>query len=347
MGRVDGEAIAIEIGGPGRQFCPQFMANGNLAIADYQDLADAWEIRVSARGPDGAAGEPSYTVPVSILPNDNDECFEGSFDGSRFAFLSRGDDETGDAHLYVVSADGAMQEVVLPADDRDGYFFDFNWSPDGTRLGVVRLLADPAPNIAHWSEIWVVDLDSNQSRHVLTAGRDEVITDLAWSPAGDRLAFRGSYMEWTQVDGQPQGMSHGTFVRVFDPTGPEIAPIEIDALRDPDIDAGANVAWSPDGSQLAWILDGELRVGGSSGGSWRSLPPVSSDELGMGWATGPVRWSPDGRQVMVGQLDTPEADPDAAYSVVVYDPASDAQPTGFLTWRDGDIGRITWQSVLR
>lgn len=86
-----------------------------------------------------------------------------------------------------------------------------------------------------------------------------------------------------------------------------------------------------------------MRVGAPDGSGWRRLPPVSSDELGIGWATDPVMWSADGSQLLVGQLSASSFGQGVDTSVVLYDVDSNGQPSSVLPWREGGYGRVSWQ----
>ena len=134
------------------------------------------------------------------------------------------------------------------------------------------------------SQIAVMLADGTGERR-LTATRGRNFA-AAWSPDGRRIAFV-STREQRQVRGVVVGQ---IFVMNADGTGAR-------RLTDPD-DGGADygVAWSPDGSRLAFVCsgpdlsdDGLCIVGADGSGRRRLLAP--------GWRAEMPSWSPDGRTI--------------------------------------------------
>jgi Tol biopolymer transport system component len=210
-------------------------------------------------------------------------------------------------------------------------------------LAVAQAVEGSGAEPSRWAELWVIRPGKSPTPPLIKSLPNEIIDQVAWSPDGSRIAYRGRIMQSSVVDGVTRSEPVETFVRVIESGSTGVTPVEIDALRDSDFTTGAGPAWSPDGSQLAWVLGGELRVGAPDGSGWRALPPVSSDELGMGWATDPVIWSADGSQLLVGQLSAPKLGQGVETSVVLYDVDSNDQPALVLPWREGGYGRLSWQ----
>ena len=94
------------------------------------------------------------------------------------------------------------------------------WSPDGSRLAVIRPRPDDLP------DLWVVEVDGGAARRIVRTA-----VSASWSPAGDRLA----------VSRSPVDVGDLWLVRP-DGTG-------LRELRE----GGGQVAWSPDGERLAVV----------------------------------------------------------------------------------------------
>jgi len=154
-------------------------------------------------------------------------------------------------------------------------------SVDGTRIAYVRLQApEPPPDgRSAGEEIWILETASGAARRVvgpadlskagLVAAKYSLL-DLAWSPAGDRLAF-------TWFDGGGWGQ-----VAFADPNG-EVLPLPAPVMADRweggvlyDLSA-SQFLWDADGRSgtfVAWDEDcGSLyRAAVPPAGSWPGLP---------------------------------------------------------------------------
>jgi Tol biopolymer transport system component len=166
-------------------------------------------------------------------------------DGSRVVFAVVNDG------LYVVDAEGGQPRRIA-ADGREPTF-----SPDGTQIAY--LVADSISTDA----LWVADADGGDASQVLAALTPGV-SDLAWSPTGDRIAI---------------GNSHEDDIAIYTvaPDGSDLKTV---------ITGGMNPYWSPDGSQIAYLRpyggpDPGLAIADADGSNVR--------EFGFG-ASGP--WHP-------------------------------------------------------
>jgi WD40-like Beta Propeller Repeat len=144
---------------------------------------------------------------------------------------------------------------------------DMSWSPDGSSL----VYAAP-------DGVYVLVVDTHDTRQLVPCGSDRHACTVAWSPTGDEIAVaHDEVLEVVSVDGGRE-----TPVRSF-PRG--------DLIRDP--------SWSPDGEQLAFTGIGPSRT-------QRALYTVARDGSdltriveGTPNAAGPgaPSWSPDGSRI--------------------------------------------------
>jgi hypothetical protein len=98
-------------------------------------------------------------------------------DDAWLAFLS---DREGEPRIFLIRPDGSE---LRPAHDgaADAEEKDLAWSPDGSRLAVVRSGRDGS------SEIWVIDVAAASARRISAPGaRDEAPS---WSPDGRHLVY--------------------------------------------------------------------------------------------------------------------------------------------------------------
>jgi Tol biopolymer transport system component len=115
-----------------------------------------------------------------------------------------------------------------------------------------------------------------------------VLESFAWAPSGQLIAFMVS----CEPNGEPAP-----------PTGYEgIHILNLSTGADQRITRGCagfidDLAWSPDGSRLAYVTDDEagtareIRVIAADGSS-----PATAIETGVGWPSSPT-WSPDGKRL--------------------------------------------------
>jgi TolB protein len=98
-------------------------------------------------------------------------------DGRRIAYVST---RAGSPQIYVMSADGTDQELLVPYQYRvDGPSFGPDWSPDGTALAFHR-------EAGGTFQVMVFDLATERVRQVTSEGRNE---DASWAPDGRHLVF--------------------------------------------------------------------------------------------------------------------------------------------------------------
>jgi Tol biopolymer transport system component len=310
----DGRKIAFVHDTQGRgQIC--------LMNADGSDVVNLSSVGVSGTG---VAETPSC-----------DRWPVWSPDGSKIAFLS---DRNGDWDLHVMNADGTGQRRLAgnPGLDRAPA-----WSPDGRRLAWE----------SHGSglpSIWLCDADGTNSHPLIAPDKpfrvrearpaekppaiadippmfpdnSFYLTDPVWSADGKRLAC--------------SGLSGGTMVAVLEADGSGMLQVI------PSIPGAANVAWSPDGSQLAGTLrtaPGEsersglfvVKADGTADYRWLMDITPQGPRLGGAYRAGlmtwyssgsaqprrvvktfqSLRWSPDGKTLAFSS----DLDPSGAFYV--------------------------------
>ncbi|MFJ7068061.1 protein kinase [Streptomyces sp. NPDC101115] len=185
-------------------------------------------------------------------------------DRGSFAFTRKSSEG---AAVWTAKADGSgARRVAAIAGGR------VSWSPDGTRLAVLRV----QDGVQQLYEVTVADGTVRQLTH--GEGRVE---DPAWSPDGKRIAV---CLEVGKDNWQ---------VHLVDPADPERAPRQVTRLPHPALDP----AWSPDGRSFAYTAGtyrgatkGDIRLVGSDGTGDRALVATADHEMDPAW-------SADGRWV--------------------------------------------------
>lgn len=215
-------------------------------------------------------------------------------DSRRVVFLDkRGDDET--TRLYAISVEGGEARPLATLEtDIAGYSF----SPDGRQVALLafepedeaeKKLEEQGFSQVIYEEglrdrrIYIHDLE-NPVAEPRRIALDGSIQDVAWSPAGDRLAVKIT----------PRQLVDDTLVftriRIIDLQGEELGRIENPGKL-------GGMAWSPDGRYLAFIgtnlindaREGRLMVTGRDGGEFSDLVPGLEGHV---WHLG---WLEDGR----------------------------------------------------
>ena len=195
------------------------------------------------------------------LSSERGEPTAWSPDGSKLLFLRevprRGDVPV--RELYVLNADGTWDRLT----HENGYLTGGSFTPDGAE--VVYAVWQSSSR----SAIYVTDLESRTSRLVTDAL--EIPYEAAVSPDGSQIAY---------FDGSGD---HSNSLHVMNADGSDVRD-----LTDPDYGHIDELAWSPDGSRLAFSLrGGGTWVVGVDGSGLTELIPDGEN----------VAWSPDGTRI--------------------------------------------------
>ncbi|GGZ06380.1 protein kinase domain-containing protein [Streptomyces avidinii] len=141
-----------------------------------------------------------------------------------------------------------------------------SWSPDGSRLAVLRK-EDGV------QQLFVVGVADGVARR-LTSGRGQV-EDPAWSPDGRSIAV---CMQTPSDDWQ---------IHVVDPAAPDRAPQQVTRLPHPALDP----VWSPDGTTFAYTAgtyakgtQGDIRLVNADGSDDRELVATDAQEMDPSWS---------------------------------------------------------------
>jgi Tol biopolymer transport system component len=190
-------------------------------------------------------------------------------------------------NIWTVGVDGGQPKQLTSFSDPDARFPC--WSPDGRRVAFVA--RDPERKAADSTgkpgafvfQVYVVAPDGTGLRKVTTEGHRVDWSSVAWSPDGKSLA----YFSWDKTLNLIP--ADGGDARV-------VADLRrIDSLLDPGVGrlSHSEIAWSPDGKQLAFSFDGRMWTVASGGGA------VTEIRTGLtGVRALHLDWSPDGRTIV-------------------------------------------------
>lgn len=247
----DGSRQAWAAGASGRQ----------VGIAPGQVVARATP--PAAGGCGGTAGDAA--AQLSSLSDAHDPAW--SPDCAWIVFTHHGS-------LWLMRNDGTDLRRLTPA-----VFYTQSaaaWSPDGTRIAYAH--SDYVDG--HWeSHIWLINADGS-GRTQFTTG-DVWDDEPAWSPDGTRLAFSRQWGGARDANGDRADLDRYIAVMGVDGSGRR-------ALS-PGGWWDSFPAWSPDGSEIAYIGGSNVWAVSPSGTGFRR---VAGGVYGGGLA-----WSPDGSQI--------------------------------------------------
>jgi Tol biopolymer transport system component len=215
-----------------------------------------------------------------------------SRDGTRLVFERKVKGDIGRGQLYVARSDGTEPTLITPdpvllAQEGIGDPWEqYQFSPDGRSVLIASTDgALPTISIAQSDGSGVRQLDVGLGAHEPTFR----------PPDGAEILF---------VSPDRPGMS-GSGIWAIDPATGDIRPIVLPASNIWDY---AQAAWSPDGSQIAYIrwggpgegLTSHVWVVGADGKGAHQLP----EPAGTSWSADPV-WSNDGKRLFIIRGDGP------------------------------------------
>lgn len=252
--------------------------------------------------PGGQGGEITYANEASLIAIDPEsgaertvfECGDScdviefaawSPDGTRVAYFASYEplSSTRPRELRVVDLESTASRTLALC-ERPCFATSIAWSPDGTRIAWVEGHNPVGLNLPG-GEVHVVDV---------SGGIDSVLTDsggmvqrMTWSPGGDRIAYA------TQLSGVLRRVE----IHVMAADGNDRTLISEDDFSDTALD----LAWSPDGSVIAYVH------GDETAGTYevRTVRPDGSlrttifDGARCCETPSAISWSPDGSRLLL------------------------------------------------
>jgi len=245
----------------------------------YADGSDIWaadprhpDSRISLGSSHGLA-PIDYAQDGTLLPTHGLSPIAWSRDGSRLLLAElRGN---GGRDLCVMHADGSQKPLTSDGSSGEGSF-----SPDGTKVVFVGWDAG----------LYVIDADGGTPRLIARSYMAWWLGSPAWSPDGSRIAYT------VYEEGGPEGFTFQIWTVKPDGTDSRRL-IDLGACGGGDCSGG--LAWSPDGSMLAF----HSMRDNLSGRHW-GIYVVRSDGTGLHRVNAlgyqPI-WSPDGSRIAYTQ----------------------------------------------
>jgi Tol biopolymer transport system component len=239
-------------------------------------------------------------------------------DGRYIAYDLAQDQDSGNRDIFLLAADGSRESQLVqhPADDQL-----LGWTPDGNSI---LFASDRSGSMSAWA-IRVAD------------GRPRGLPELVKPNIGQVLPIG-----FTRSGSYYYGLVIGTndiYTADFDPvTGKVLTQPQNAAQR--FVGSNSSPAWSPDGQSLAYISHNRhwlavqrpevISIRSLKTGEERELPP----KLTFLW--GPLRWSPDGRSILVRGKDRK-----VRHGLFQVD-AQTGEVSPVVWWGDSEISNPAW-----
>jgi TolB protein len=190
--------------------------------------------------------------------------------------------------LYLVGGDGTD---LVRIDDGLYSGGAGSWSPDGQNLVFTQV---------HWlkgdSELYVWAAGTGEIAQ-LTPGDSGRVSGEAWQPTGSLIAF--SDLAFPSGRDTPGWSDTLRAIYVVGLDGAD--PVKL-------LDNAKWPTWSPDGSRLAFLRDGDLWVANADGSDPHNLTQGQTPYELVGDVDGDVDWAPDGSALVFGSES--ESDPE-------------------------------------
>ncbi len=218
--------------------------------------------------PPGTCGGSINDEPRQLISAANAEDPAWSPDCSQLVYTQGG-------AIWLVNNDGTDRRRLVPSNG--GYQAYAVWSPLGDRIAYARGYQDGD----HWdSHIWTVNVDGSHNNQ-RTEG-DVVDRWPTWSPDGKKIAFER--MAGGGRDAEGQRLDSDRHIVVMSSYGNKPRALNTGGAWE------YSPAWSPDGTQLAYVAGGALWLSDSDGSDAQRV------QFGVYFNSG-VSWSPDGQRL--------------------------------------------------
>jgi hypothetical protein len=225
----------------------------------------------------GGSGRPSASVTGPV----------GVANGPIYFRVGGGE---GGSRIESIEPDGSRRRVVFP-NDLNVHHDRISFSPDGTRIAFDNYLVDE------------YGIETANTDGTDVARLTEGVNDswASWSPDGSRIVFSSTRYD-PAIEGCEPGFPHEyrcpTDIYVMDVDGSSV-------VRLTDDPAGEFMPrWSPDGSRIAFVREGDLAAGTYEAvftmrPDGTDIHQISSGNRGSDfWPS----WSPDGTQVVFAAI---------------------------------------------
>ncbi len=248
------------------------------------------------------------------------------------------------------------------------YSLKFRFSADGRYIAYDFPQQQDSDN----RDIFLLAADESREIRLVEHSADDLL--LGWTPDGNHILFAsdrsGTMSAWMirVADGRPQGSPelvkqsigqavplgftrtgafyYGLEIGTSDVYTAEFDPATGRVLSQPQnatqrfVGSNSSPVWSPDGQFLAYISSRTPRLLGHHPEiiSIRSLKTGKERDLShkLSWIWGPIRWSPDGRAILV-----PGKDTKGRHGLFLVD-AQSGETTPALLWEDSEISNPAW-----
>jgi Tol biopolymer transport system component len=226
--------------------------------------------------------DPSNRVVLTRRPDTFDRPLVWSPDGSMLLFVRNPitDRSFPEGDLFVLHAGGTEVQLTTGGGVIGGSF-----SPDGTEVVFAQITGFRENEAV--DSLFVVPTDGGTPQRIEDGGEEPAFSYPAWSPDGEQVFYFGRFRDGADdAPGLARTNADGTG------DGFLVANLLLDEVEGET----AGLAWSPDGTRLAFAGASEaghsaIYVVGADGSGLTEL--VGGDDTRYAWPT----WSPDGTRI--------------------------------------------------